>query len=188
MSATGVPCTAALPRWPRLLRATLAVVVALVVVAACQRGGTLVGKQAPEFSLSDLSGRTIRLANLKGRVVFLNVWTTWCEPCREEMPSMQALYERLHGPDFEMLAVSADQEGRAVVERFVRDFALTFPVLPDPDLQIAGRYGVTGYPETFIIDRNGRVLAHQIGPRQWDAPQSHTVLRRLIERGEWAGF
>lgn len=101
---------------------------------------------------------------------------------------MQALYTRLSGPDFEMLAVSADQEGRDVVERFVRDFGLTFPVLPDPDLQIAGRYGVTGYPETFIIDRNGRVVAHQIGPYRWDSPESHAAFRRLIERGEWTGL
>jgi peroxiredoxin len=101
---------------------------------------------------------------------------------------MQRLYTQLRGPDFEMLAVSADQEGRAGVERFVRELGLTFPVLPDPDLQIADRYRVTGYPETFIIDRNGRIVAHEIGPRDWDAPASHATFRRVIETGEWAGF
>jgi peroxiredoxin len=104
------------------------------------------------------------------------------------MPTMQALYERLHGPDFEMLAVSADQGGRDLVERFVRDFGLTFSVLLDPDLQIADRYGVTGYPETFLIDRNGVIVAHEIGPRDWDTPRSHAALRQLIERGEWPGL
>ena len=188
MSAAAARHAAGVPRWRRRLGTALAAFAVLVVAAACHRATGLVGTQAPEFSLSDLSGRTIRLANLRGRVVFLNVWTTWCEPCREEMPAMQVLYARLRGPDFEMLAVSADQEGRDVVERFVRDFALTFPVLPDPDLQIAGRYGVTGYPETFIIDRNGRVVAHQIGPHRWDAPQSVAAFRRLIERGDWTGF
>ena len=169
-------------------RAALAAMILFVAIAGCRRSGSLVGSQAPEFSLSDLSGNAMRLANLKGRVVFLNVWATWCEPCREEMPSMQSLYARLHGGDFEMLGVNADQGDRAVVEQFVRQYGLTFPVLLDPDLQIAGRYGVTGYPETFIIDRNGRVVDHRLGPRDWDSTESHAAFRRLIERGEWTGF
>jgi peroxiredoxin len=135
--------------------------------------------------LADLSGRAVRLANLRGRIVFLNVWATWCEPCREEMPAMEALYERFHGPDFEMLAVNADQGGRELVEHFVEEFHLTFPVLLDPELQIADRYGVTGYPETFLIERNGRVVGHVIGPRDWDSPASHAAVRRLIDTGEW---
>jgi peroxiredoxin len=168
--------------------AALLAVAVLASLLSCQRSGRLVGRQAPEFSLVDLSGRTVRLTNLRGRVVFLNVWATWCEPCRAEMPAMDALYARLRGPDFELLAVSADQEGRAVVENFVRDLRLTFPVLLDPELQIADRYGVTGYPETFILDRNGIVLAHEIGPRAWDAPQSLAAFRRLLDKGEWTGF
>ncbi len=170
--------------WRRLR----ALVLLVLVLFGCQRGGTLVGAPAPEFALTDLQGRAVRLANLKGRVVFLNVWATWCEPCRAEMPAMQALYDRLRGPDFEMLAVSADQDGREGVARFVSDFGLTFPVLPDPELQVASRYRVTGYPETFVIDRNGRVVAHQIGPFEWDTPESIAAFRRLIERGEWAGL
>jgi peroxiredoxin len=162
--------------------------VCLLATGGCQRGGALVGKPAPEFSLADLRGNAVRLANLKGKVVFINVWATWCEPCRQEMPSMQALYEKLTGPDFEMLAVSADQSPRDVVERFVKTYQLTFPVLPDPDLQVADRYQVTGYPETFVIDRNGTIVAHEIGPRQWDAPENVAVFRRLLERGEWKGL
>ena len=176
-------------RRPRAARTVLvAVVIALAGVGGCRRNPELVGGTAPEFSLSDLSGNAIRLANLKGRVVFLNIWATWCEPCREEMPAMQALYTQLHGPDFEMLAVNADQGDRAAVERFVREHGLTFPVLPDPDLQVADRYRVTGYPETFIIDRNGRVVDHALGPRDWDSTASRDAFRRLIERGEWSGF
>jgi peroxiredoxin len=166
----------------------VALVVLLIAGAGCRRDSALVGKAAPDFSLTDLSGNAVRLANLKGRVVFLNVWATWCEPCREEMPAMQSLYNRLHGADFEILAVNADQGDRATVERFVREFGVTFPVLPDPELQIADRYRVTGYPETFIIDRNGRVVDHQLGPRDWNSIESHAAFRRLIERGEWAGF
>jgi peroxiredoxin len=172
----------------RLLGVATVAACALVAVAGCQRGGALVGTPAPEFSLADLKGNAVRLANLKGKIVFVNVWATWCEPCREEMPAMQALYEKLNGPDFEMLAVSADQSGRDVVERFVKSHALTFPVLPDPDLQVADRYQVTGYPETFVIDRNGTIVAHELGPRHWDAPDTIAVFRRLMERGEWRGL
>ena len=174
---------------PAARRGTLvALVVMVLAVVGCQRSGKMVGREAPEFSLTDLSGRAVKLSYLRGRIVFVNLWTTWCAPCREEMPAMQALYTQLHGPDFEMLAVNADQNGRAAVERFVQELGLTFPVLPDPDLQIADRYGVTGYPETFLIDRNGRIVAHEIGPRAWDSPASHAALRRLIERGEWSGL
>ena len=74
-------------------------VLALLLAGGCQRTSALVGKPAPEFSLTDLSGRAVRLPNLKGRVVFLNVWATWCEPCRAEMPAMEELYRRLGGPD-----------------------------------------------------------------------------------------
>lgn len=177
------PVVAAHGRTARVLVAAVVLVAGLV---GCQRRSpALVGQKAPEFSLADLKGNAVRLANLKGRVVFVNVWATWCEPCRQEMPSMQALYQKLAGPDFEMLAVSADQSKRDVIERFVDLYHLSFPVLPDPELQVAGRYRVTGYPETFIIDRNGVVVAHEIGPRQWDAPDALAAFKGLLERGVW---
>jgi peroxiredoxin len=164
-------------------------VLALVVAAAgCQRGSALVGQPAPDFALSDLAGRTVRLANLKGRVVFVNVWATWCEPCRQEMPAMQELYERLRGPDFELLAVSADPGGGDDVRAFAAALGLTFPVLRDPEQQVASRYRVTGYPETFVVDRNGIVVSHTIGPAHWSRPESLTAFRRLLETGEWTGF
>ncbi len=168
--------------------ALAAVALALAAVAGCQRSGALVGQPAPEFSLADLKGNAVRLANLKGKVVFVNVWATWCEPCRQEMPGMQALYDALAGSDFTMLAVNSDQTDRSVVERFVQTYKLTFPVLPDPDLQVAGRYKVTGYPETFVIDRNGTIVAHEIGPRHWNAPANVAAFKALIERGEWQGL
>jgi cytochrome c biogenesis protein CcmG/thiol:disulfide interchange protein DsbE len=170
-------------------RATLAIAaLVLATVVGCKQGGALVGKPAPEFSLADLKGNAVRLANLKGKVVFVNVWATWCEPCRQEMPSMQALYDTLAGGDFTMLAVNSDQSGRDVVEKFVETYKLRFPVLPDPNLQVAGRYRVTGYPETFVIDRNGMIVAHEIGPRHWDAPATIAAFKALIERGQWPGL
>jgi peroxiredoxin len=135
---------------------------------------------APDFSVIDLAGKAIRLSGLRGKVVVLNVWTTWCPPCREEMPSMERLYGQLRGPDFELLAVSEDEGGIEPVRAFVRDVGVTFPVAHDPERQVGTRYGVWGYPETFIIDREGRVVERVIGPRVWDAPEQVAMLRGLL--------
>jgi peroxiredoxin len=164
--------------------------VALILVAALggaawilRRGtGTWV---APDFVLQDLGGTAVRLSNFRGRIVFLNVWTTWCEPCRVEMPAMEQLYQRLAGDDFVMLAVSADADGHSVVAPFVAQLHLSFPILLDPDGQVVSRYRVTGYPESFVIDRDGRVLAHVIGPRHWSDPRHEAALRQLIDGGPY---
>jgi peroxiredoxin len=136
---------------------------------------------APDFVLEDVHGKPVRLSNYRGKIVFINVWTTWCEPCRLEMPSMEVLHQRLRGDDFVMLGVSADADGKAVVGPFVRELGLTFPILLDPDGQVARRYRVTGYPETFIVDRNGSVVAHEIGPRDWTDKRIERALRALID-------
>ncbi len=135
---------------------------------------------APDFAVPDLRGQAVRLSAYRGKVVLLNLWTTWCAPCREEMPSMERLYQRLRGRDFELLAVSQDEDGRPVVESFVRELGLSFPVLVDPDRQVGDRYEVTGYPETFLIDRNGRLAEHVIGPRDWVSADSLQTLESLI--------
>ncbi len=139
------------------------------------------GFPAPDFNLQDLQGRAHRLSEFRGKVVFLNIWATWCPPCRMEMPSMEHLYQRLKGRDFVMLAVSEDDDGRASVQRFVDEMRLTFPVLIDPDGVVPGRYGVTGYPETFIIDREGRVIQHTIGPEDWESEGSYQYFARLLD-------
>jgi peroxiredoxin len=140
-------------------------------------------KPAPDFAVADLAGRTVKLSSLRGKVVLVNVWTTWCAPCREEMPSMERLYGRLRGPDFELLAVSQDEDGKRVVEPFVRELRLSFPVLVDPEHQVGDRYGVWGYPETFLIDRNGYIVERVIGPRDWGSAESVAQLQALIAAG-----
>jgi len=139
---------------------------------------------APDFAVPDLSGQAVRLSALRGKVVLLNLWTTWCPPCREEMPSMERLYERLRDRDFQLLAVSQDEDGKRVVEPFVKEMRLSFPVLVDPDHQVGDRYGVWGYPETFVIDRAGHVVERVIGPRDWASPEQVASLEALIAAGE----
>jgi len=145
------------------------------------------GYEAADFTLPDLHGRTYRLADLRGKVVFLNLWATWCPPCRMEMPSMEALYKRLENRDFVMLAVAEDEGGAAAVGPFVREVGITFPVLLDPEATVAPRYGATGYPETFIIDRNGRVVNHTIGPAEWDSEEMVAYFERLLAAPVVAG-
>jgi peroxiredoxin len=156
-----------------------AVLIGVVVVfLLLPRGGA--PELAPDFAVPDLAGQAVRLSALRGKVVLLNLWTTWCPPCREEMPSMEQLYARLHDRDFELLAVSQDEDGKRVVEPFVREMKLSFPVLIDPEHQVGDRYGVWGYPESFVIDRNGYVVERVIGPRDWAAPAEIAKLEALL--------
>jgi peroxiredoxin len=160
--------------------AALAVAAGAALWALSSRGPTL----APDFAAPDLSGQAVSLAALRGKVVVVNVWATWCPPCRQEMPSMQRLAAHFRGRDFQLLAVSQDEDGKEKVEAFARELGLSFPVLLDPQRQVGERFGVWGYPETFIIDRNGYVVERVIGPREWDSPESLAQIEALIASGE----
>jgi cytochrome c biogenesis protein CcmG/thiol:disulfide interchange protein DsbE len=140
------------------------------------------GNKAANFKLEALDGGTVTLEQLRGKVVFLNVWATWCGPCREEMPSMETLYDELRGNhDFVMLAVSQDTKGRAPVASYVEKNGYHFKVLLDPDNSVSEAYEVSGVPETFIIDRQGRIVAHHMGAFDWSRPDVKDALRQLLE-------
>jgi len=136
---------------------------------------------APNFSAPDMQGQVVRLSELRGKVVFLNLWATWCEPCRQEMPAMEMLYRELQGSDFAMLAVSEDAKGLEAVKPFVAEFGFTFPILLSPEGEVGRKYGITGYPETFIIDKDGQVVVHFVGPRNWADNGVRAMLRQLIQ-------
>jgi peroxiredoxin len=142
--------------------------------------GAKVGDEAKDFVLPTLRGNSIKLSDYRGKAVFLNIWATWCPPCREEMPSMEALYKRLKGREFEMLAVSIDRNGKEVVGPFVAKYALTFPVLLDPDRKTYRLYGLTGIPETFIIGKNGFILLKIIGAQNWMEKKWLDYFNRII--------
>lgn len=140
------------------------------------------GKMAADFKLPGLDGQTISLSSLRGKVVFLNVWATWCPPCREEMPSIEALYEKFKDDkDFVVLAVSQDSDGRAPVASYVEKHGLKFDVLLDPENRVGEAYDVSGIPETFIIDQHGRIVAHHVGPYDWSNPEIRDALQELIQ-------
>lgn len=169
---------------------TIAALAAAIGIAAAAGLWSLRGRApalAPDFAKPDLAGQTVRLSALRGRVVLLNLWTTWCPPCREEMPSMERAWQALRDRGFVLLAVSQDEQGPAVVEPFVRRLGLTFPVLVDPEGQVGRAYGVWGYPESFLIDREGRLVERVVGPRDWAAPEHLARLEALLAAPPAAG-
>ena len=135
----------------------------------------MVGSPAPNFILHDGS-KTVVLSQLRGRVVLLNFWATWCAPCVEEIPSLEALHQQM--PQLEILAVSTDHEA-ADYNRFLARNPLPFDLVRDPQESSAALYGTDGYPETFVIDANGIVRRHFVGPQDWTSPAILTYLRSL---------
>ncbi len=154
---------------------------AAVYLTSLIRGsGTMAGKPAPGFVLRDLAGHSVSLSALRGKVVFLNVWATWCPVCRREMPALEKLYaEFSHYPDFQMLAVSEDQNP-AQVAPFIERAGYRFPVLLDPTIQVGTAYQVVGLPSTFVIDRNGRIIWNCTGGLDWSSRELREAVGRLL--------
>lgn len=168
--------------FPLWLLAGVAALAAGLIVAL--RGPTSlplrVGSPVPELRLPNLAGEEISLADLRGRVVFVNFWGTWCAPCRTEAPSLERLYQKLGDERFEILAVSVDGPGGSKeVEAFREEFGISFPILLDPHKRAYDAFRVTGVPETFMIGSNGRLVERLIGPRDWDHPRYESAARRL---------
>jgi peroxiredoxin len=138
------------------------------------------GDQAPDFRLPSLDGRSVSLADLRGKIVMVHFWATWCPPCVEELPTLEKLYGELRGGDFEMLAISVDEGGGAAVDAFLRKNGLTLPVFLDPGGSVSRLYGTYKFPETYILDRQGSVRYKVIGPRDWRDPEALKALRELI--------
>ena len=126
-------------------------------------------------------GGTVRLADLRGKVVFLNFWATWCEPCKEEMPALEALYRQFRERGLVVVAVSQDRGGAAVVNPYLRRMALSFPVGLDPRGDLAREYAVWALPATFIIDREGTVAFAAQGPRAWNGAPAQALFESLLK-------
>ena len=138
---------------------------------------------APDFELSDLNGNTVSLSSLRGKVVLVNFWATWCPPCREEIPSMDRLYQLLHSEGVELLAINVEADGPQTVPKFMQRVPFSFPVLYDGDGTVQRKFGVSKYPETFIIDAEGVIRERIIGGIDWNSSQMVTYLRSLYKAG-----
>jgi peroxiredoxin len=141
------------------------------------------GSPAPNFTFPNLEGQPVSLSDFRGKVVFINIWATWCPTCVDEMASMQQLYNRFKGRDFEILSVSIDALGEQVVVPFMKKHQLTFPVLLDPTGKIKKLYATTGVPESFIVDKNGILVLKVIGPQNWAAHEVIAYFENLLKQG-----
>ncbi len=139
-----------------------------------------VGATAPDFALQTLDGKTYELSDLQGKVVLVNFWATWCPPCRAEMPSMETLYEKLRGPNFELLAVNVEGNAKEILPEFLDKHAHSFPILLDTEAQVQEAYGVYRFPETFIVGKQGVIVDHVIGARDWATPEMIDYLKKLM--------
>ena len=174
-----------------------AAIAAMTVVAVAWVGReryqpVTTGSLAPDFVFGDLAGEAHSLAQYRGeKVVLLNIWATWCAPCREELPSMQRLYDSVDRDGFEILAVSIDARlgetdslGRpgGDLEAFADEMDLTFPILQNPRGDIQRTYQTTGVPETFLVGKDGIIYKKVAGETRWDAPENRELVRRLVRQ------
>lgn len=139
-------------------------------------------KPLPEIQFQDGAGRARSLTDFRGKVVLLNIWATWCAPCREEMPALDRLQAKLGGPGFEVVALSIDQQGPQVVRKFFDELGVNgLELYIDMSTQAGFRLASIGLPTTVIIDRKGREIGRRVGPVEWDAPKMVEELRGAVE-------
>jgi peroxiredoxin len=168
-------------------------VVVLAVVGAIAYGATHylrnelfpveLGSKAPDFTAVTLDSvpRQKTLADYRGEVVMINVWATWCLPCRVEMPSIEALHKAYGPKGLKVVAVSIDDPGtEATIRAFVKQYGLTFDVLHDPKGQISASYDITGYPETFMLGRDGVIRKKLMSATDWNSPEARALVERLL--------
>ncbi len=171
-----------------LLLGAAVVVVASVLIHRSDVGAPPVirGAPAPEFDLARLrmsdadASSSVNLSAQRGRVVLVNFWATWCEPCEREMPAMERLYSTLAGEEFELIAVAIDDK-EAEVRTFQERYQLSFPIVLDPDQSVYAEYQTMGVPESLLVDRNGLIIERYVGPREWDATEYIERIRELID-------
>ncbi len=133
-----------------------------------------------EIKLQDPTGRPISLAEFRGKIVFINFWTTWCLACVIEMPSMEKLHQKFKDKDFVMVAINL-QESASRVKQFYKEHKLTFTTLLDTTGDVGAGLGIRSIPTTFILDKNGRIIGKALGPREWEGKKSIALFEYLTD-------
>ena len=137
------------------------------------------GMRPPTFNSSTPTGQTVALADLRGRVVLLTFWTTWCAECRPEMPQFESLHRDFAVQGLAVLGVNV-REGTGAIAPYAQELGLSFPLVLDPQGRITTAYGVLGLPTTFLIGRDGRAVALATGPREWGSAPARTIIQTLL--------
>ncbi len=146
-------------------------------------GRVEVGARAPDFHALDLAtGDSVSLHDqYHGSVTLVNVWATWCAPCRVEMPAMEQVYQSLAPYGFKIAAVSIDEGAPEDVRAFGRELGLSFDLLQDRSTKLVETYQTTGVPESFLLDRDGILVKRIIGPHDWNSPVNRALIQRLLD-------
>jgi thiol-disulfide isomerase/thioredoxin len=139
------------------------------------------GSVAPEFTVKDLDGKDVALSSLKGSVVLVNFWATWCPPCKEEIPSMIKLNKAMAGKAFRMLAISIEEGGKEAIDSYFKG-SRDLPTYLDTDAKVSQLYGTTGVPETFIVDKQGIIRKKIVGGIDWSSPEVISYLDELLKK------
>ena len=172
---------------PRNARAL--VLMALIFSCACAYAQGEIkpwkGGPTPPLALMDLGAKPVDIAAMRGRVVLVNFWATWCEPCREEMPALERLRAKLKGRPFELVTVNYG-ESQATVSRFVTKMGLSLPILLDPEKRATQEWKVGGLPMTFLVDASGRVRYSTFGEHDWSQGEPYAIVERLVEEARGA--
>ena len=137
------------------------------------------GRNAPELARTDLAGKPVDLKDLRGRVVLVNFWATWCDPCREEMPSIERLRSKMAGRPFEVVTVNYGEAPERIRE-FIQRHRITLPVWLDPDKRSAADWSAGGLPMTFLVDAEGRLRYSAFGECDWSAGEPLRVVESLV--------
>ena len=161
----------------RMLRLIPALVISSMLFTSATAGSG--SGVAPNFSLPTRDGQTVTLTELKGQVVMINFWATWCGPCRQEMPLLDALYKRYNRMGFTLLGVNVEEDSSGADE-WLRETPVTFPILYDAQNQVSKLYDVTAMPSTVMVDRNGNVRYLHRGYQPGDEEQYQNFIRELI--------
>ncbi|MBI4683118.1 MAG: TlpA family protein disulfide reductase [Nitrospirae bacterium] len=138
-----------------------------------------VGKPAPAFEYHDFSGKMWKLSDLRGKVVFISFWATWCATCEAEMPTKEALFQKMQGKPFQMLGILFRDDPMNLVP-YKRTHTVSLPTLISPDNEAAKKYGITGVPETFIIDKEGIIREKSVGPKAWDSQEQIALIEKWL--------
>ena len=137
------------------------------------------GTKPPEFKGTTLDSRTVSLDSLRGKVVLVNFWASWCNECRPEMPMFERLHREFAARGLSVIGINA-REGTPAIHRYAKELRLTFPLMLDPKGDINTAYGVIGLPATFLIGRDGRAVARTVGPRDWESAPAKAIIQALL--------
>ncbi|MFO7813619.1 MAG: TlpA disulfide reductase family protein [Pelovirga sp.] len=164
----------------------IVVVTGVLLLSGCPGGpppsSVAIGEQAPEFTLPNMEGEQVSLSDFRGQVVVINFWATWCPPCREEKPTMEQLYQQKKDDGLVILAVNVEENPHQVVSQYLLQHSYSFPILLDGiNAEVQGLYGVFRYPESYIIDRDGTVVDHIIGGRDWMESSTYGKIESLLK-------